>query len=219
MRVLAISSAYGGAEIAAWDDSRVLARAGVAAEQGLAARLPALIGEVLALAGPPELVAVVVGPGSFTGLRAGLSVARGLSLGYGVPLVGVSVAEALEQAARPVLDGRDLCVAIAARRFRVFLALSGGMAGYALDALPTVAGRIAVCGNAATEVAAAYAARGCDVMLTAFRTPRAEHVAAVGISRARGDVAGLAAQPLYVDAPEARRPTGMRAPPLQAAPA
>jgi tRNA threonylcarbamoyladenosine biosynthesis protein TsaB len=40
-------------------------------------------------------IGVTVGPGSFTGLRVGLSFAKGLSLGLGRPCVGVDTLEAL----------------------------------------------------------------------------------------------------------------------------
>lgn len=47
--------------------------------------------------GPGEIegVAVALGPGSFTGLRIGLAVAKGLALGLGVPIAGVPTLDAL----------------------------------------------------------------------------------------------------------------------------
>lgn len=58
-----------------------------------------------------RLVGIVVGtgPGTFTGLRVGMATAKGMAHGLGIPLVGVSTAEALLTAAvaagveRPVL--------------------------------------------------------------------------------------------------------------------
>lgn len=36
-----------------------------------------------------DAVAVSSGPGSYTGLRIGVSVAKGLCFGYGIPLIGI----------------------------------------------------------------------------------------------------------------------------------
>ncbi len=42
-----------------------------------------------------DLVAVSIGPGSFTGLRIGMATAKGLSYGWGVPLIGVGTLDAM----------------------------------------------------------------------------------------------------------------------------
>ena len=44
-------------------------------------------------------IIVGTGPGAFTGLRVGLATAKGLALGFGIPLVGISTAEGLLAAA------------------------------------------------------------------------------------------------------------------------
>jgi tRNA threonylcarbamoyl adenosine modification protein YeaZ len=54
-----------------------------------------------------RLVGIVVGtgPGAFTGLRVGMATAKGLAHGLGIPLVGISTAEAFVAAA--TADGSD----------------------------------------------------------------------------------------------------------------
>jgi tRNA threonylcarbamoyladenosine biosynthesis protein TsaB len=208
MRVLAISSAYGGCAAAVLNDGHAVARGQIDEEMGLAAALPELVERLLVkAAGAPNLVAVAVGPGSFTGLRAGISVAAGVALGFGIPVVGVTVAEALAAGLEDIAQ-RTLWTAIEARRGRVFLEAGSGFAGYATNAIPAATGRVAVCGNAANLVAATLAARGNDVMLTDARRPGPAAVARVALRRLAGELPPLEAVPLYVDAPEAKLPAG-----------
>ncbi len=211
MRILALDAALARCSAALVVDGEVNAGRQQDLVRGHAALLPVMAQAVLAEAGvaAPELdlIAVTVGPGSFTGLRAGLALAHGIALAAGVPLVGVSVGEALAEAL-PHLGRRRLWSAIDSRRGRIFLERNGAVAALATDDLPRPDGPIAVAGDAAAEVAARLAARDADVMLTDARLPLARHVALVGQRRLAGDLPPRAAQPIYVDPPEARLPAG-----------
>lgn len=215
MLILALDSALATCSAAFWRDGECLAEARAPATRGHAALLPPLAHRVLAgtPAGALSAVAVTVGPGSFTGLRAGIALAQGLATGAGVPLVGVTVAEALAEAASPAIGDRQLWVAIDSRRGRVFLDRNGTLAPCGLDALPTPAGPIAIAGDAAVPVAARLAARGEDVMLTDQRLPEARDVAAVAARRLHGQLPPCEAMPLYLEPPEARLPAGGLRPP------
>ena len=72
---------------------------------------------------PADLAAVAVslGPGSFTGVRVGLSLAKGLARAAARPLNGVPTLQAL--ALRGLQPGRDICPLIDARRHEVYHAL------------------------------------------------------------------------------------------------
>ena len=214
MRILAISSASRVCRAAMVVNGAAAHALRLEAARGLPEALAPGLAELLARAGLPDLVAVVVGPGSFTGLRAGISLAQGIALGAGTPVVGVTVAEALAEAL-PHLGGRSLWVACAARTGRIFLDQGHGMESFADDDLPRSAGRVAVAGDAANIVATVLAARGVDVMLTSARAPSPVCVAAVAVRRAAAEIPPLPALPLYVDAAEAKLPAaGLRPAPV-----
>lgn len=103
MLVLAINSCLPAcdAAIGRFDESgqlEVLAQNTEQMRRGQDARLPGFVSELCDAAGIelPELgrIAVVTGPGSFTGIRIGVAFARGLSLGFSIPVVGLTSLEA-----------------------------------------------------------------------------------------------------------------------------
>ncbi len=216
MLVLALDAALARCAAAIVADREVLSARQIETAQGHAALLPVMARDVLQeaamTAASLDLVAVTVGPGSFTGIRAGLALAHGIALAAGVPVVGVTVGEALAESL-PFLAERQLWVAIDSRRGRVFLERGTTVAATSLDALPTPEGSVALAGDAAVAVAARLAARDVDVMLTDARLPIARHIAVAAERRLRGGLRPLPPQPLYVDPPEARLPAGGLRPP------
>jgi tRNA threonylcarbamoyl adenosine modification protein YeaZ len=216
MHVLSLDAALTRCSCAVVVDGEVQAGRQVDATQGHAALLPIMVRDVLAESGVAaaslDLVAVTVGPGSFTGIRAGLALAHGVALASGVPVVGVTVGEALADTL-PHLGQRKLWVAIDSRRQRVFLERGGAISAESLDDLPNPEGRIALAGDASARVAALLAARDFDVMLTDARLPAPRHIALVAERRLRGHLPPLSAQPLYVDPPAVRLPAGGLRPP------
>jgi tRNA threonylcarbamoyl adenosine modification protein YeaZ len=199
----------------------VRARRALATERGHAAALPPMAEAVLAEAGlraaALDAVAAVVGPGGFTGLRAALSLAEGLALGAGVPLIGVTTGEALAMAIPAALRGsRAVWTVVDNRRGGVVLERfapgsavpEGEPAVLAEAALPEMRGPVAVAGDAAPQVAARLAARGVDALLSDGRLPDAGAAALVAALRLAGAIPPRAARPLYAEPPAVRPPAG-----------
>ena len=73
-----------------------------------------------------KAVAISEGPGSYTGLRIGVSTAKGLCYALGVQLIGVSTLKAMAlEVCRAGYLGSLLCPMIDARRMEVYTAMYG----------------------------------------------------------------------------------------------
>jgi tRNA threonylcarbamoyladenosine biosynthesis protein TsaB len=93
----------------------------------------------LALAGL-DLLAVTSGPGSFTGLRIGVSAMKGLAEGAGLPLAGVPTLDAMTRQF-PAADGL-VCPLLDARMDEVYGAVYRFSNGAREAILPAMVGRV-----------------------------------------------------------------------------
>jgi tRNA threonylcarbamoyladenosine biosynthesis protein TsaB len=81
------------------------------------------------LSDKPDAIAVSSGPGSYTGLRIGVSTAKGLCYGFDIPLIAVSTTEILALSAINSVSNAEkalFCPMIDARRMEVYDAIYDG---------------------------------------------------------------------------------------------
>jgi tRNA threonylcarbamoyladenosine biosynthesis protein TsaB len=135
MNVLAIDTCLGAVSVAVrWRDGRgemQMRDAYEARTAGHAERLMPMTAQIMAAARLSfqdlKRIAVTVGPGSFTGVRAGIAAARGLALAAGRPIVGATSLAVMAHRADAMLGtlrgGRALAVAVDARREMVYFQL------------------------------------------------------------------------------------------------
>ncbi|MDR1263723.1 MAG: tRNA (adenosine(37)-N6)-threonylcarbamoyltransferase complex dimerization subunit type 1 TsaB [Oscillospiraceae bacterium] len=123
MRILAMDTSGTSISVAAIDGARVVFEAFERTGQTHSARLLTLVECALTAAGwsvnSIERVAAVIGPGSYTGVRIGVSTARGLAQALGITCVGLDALEVL--AAQTVGLGYGLvCPLLDARAGQVY---------------------------------------------------------------------------------------------------
>jgi tRNA threonylcarbamoyladenosine biosynthesis protein TsaB len=125
LRVLAIETATYCGGVAILDSQKLLASLHLNTRKTHSERLMVSIHTLLneLSFGLDDLDGIVIsrGPGSFTGIRIGMSVAKGLAFAAKKPLVAVSTLEAL--ASRYAPEGFLICPVIDARRQEVFAAI------------------------------------------------------------------------------------------------
>lgn len=132
MLILAIDTALDACAAAVLDTDagELVARESLPMKRGHAEALMPLIARVMQAAQLPftglDRIAVTTGPGSFTGLRVGISAARGLALAAGKPAVGLTTLSAYAAAIVSQNLPPPVISAIDARHDHVYVQIVAG---------------------------------------------------------------------------------------------
>lgn len=125
MKILALETSAKAVSVAVVEDGAVLAAAyqniGLTHSVTLMPLMDGMLHNAGLTAADMDLIAVAAGPGSFTGLRIGVSAAKGLAWALGLPCCGVSTLEAMAENVR-MFEGTVIC-AMDARRQQIYNAV------------------------------------------------------------------------------------------------
>jgi len=206
MNVLGIESSGPTGSAAALRDDAVLAEESLERGMEQGRLLVALVDRVITAAGwdkrrDIDLIAVGRGPGSFTGLRVGVTCAKTLAALLDKPLVGVCSLDAMAENAPAEIE--KVLTAVDAKRGQVYAAVyerAQGILRRTLDpavlrpveALARAAGAVYVMGDAARQYAQDFAAPGCTLAPEKEWRIRASVIARIGLASFR---AGQFAEP------------------------
>ncbi len=122
MKILALESSAVAASVAVTEDEILLAQSfqnsGLTHSRTLMPLLEDMLNNMDITLADMDLIAVAAGPGSFTGLRIGVSAAKGLAWAADKPCCAVSTLEAMAWTVAHM--GGEICPAMDARRNQVY---------------------------------------------------------------------------------------------------
>lgn len=224
MRLLALETSTLAGGVALIEDERTVGELLLDVRATHSERVMPAIDHLLAGAGwqarDLDALAVSIGPGSFTGLRIGVSVVKGLALGLGALVTAVPTLDAL--AAGLPFAALPVCPVVEARRGEVYCSLYRWRVGrmvrewdYLALGVEELPGRltepVVLTGPAATAILSCPLGQ---LAPAASRAPSAAVVGHLGLARVRAGQTVAAGElvPLYVrpSAAELRRAGGDR---------
>jgi tRNA threonylcarbamoyladenosine biosynthesis protein TsaB len=210
MKILSLDTSMAACSAAVVDTANALplAEAFQPMERGHAEALAPMVAEVMHVSGLEfselDRIAVTIGPGSFTGVRIGLSFARGLGLARGIPVSGI---DSLSAIAANVPIGVPLLVVADARNGEVYAAafdgerriIAGPRISTLADAAEAVPPNTRVIGTASHAVIGA-----CSRQDLSTSSEGDLPVAARFARLVASDPPGSMPAPLYLRAPDAK---------------
>jgi tRNA threonylcarbamoyladenosine biosynthesis protein TsaB len=225
MRVLAIDTALGACSVAVLDTSiaTVVASESSIMSRGHAEAIMPMIARVMDESGIDfaslDRIAVTTGPGSFTGLRVGISAARGIALATGRPAIGLSTLSGFAAPHIAEDDTKSVVAVVDARHDHVYLQVFGP-GGRTLvppriaplrEALrAAMSGTARIVGNAADLLAASWSeAQSPPTLVEQRAAPDIGWVARLGAAAMEGHGPP---KPLYLRAPDAQPQDAARLP-------
>lgn len=223
MRILAIDTALDACSAAVIDTAgdRVLASESREIGRGHAELLLPIIDGVMKAAAVKfdtiDRFAVTVGPGSFTGLRVGLSAARGFALVTKKPVVGISTLAAFTAPLITKDQAVPVVAAVDAKHGNLYMQMVGAggrtlVTARAVSLRETIRavalGPVRIVGTGAAILAAHWPARTPAPVLVDQRVaPDIIWIARIG---AAADPAQAPPRPLYLKLPDAAPPAAAR---------
>lgn len=179
----------------------------------LAPAIAAAMASAGAWRGDLTAVAVGVGPGPYTGLRAGLVTAQVLGSTLGIPVHGVCTLDIIAARARHAAAGREFVVATDARRREVYWARYGRDAGHGSDRLagPLVSLPAELAAELRGRPIAGQGPRLYAELADSFEViepvyPDAADLGRIVADRIARGLPAEPAEPLYLRRPDAREP-------------
>lgn len=223
MLILALDSSAAPASVALLEDGKILSEFYINTKQTHSQTLMPMVESVLKLTNKTlddvTCMAVSAGPGSFTGVRIGVSCVKGLSMTRNIPCAGVSTLRAMAENARQLTG--IVCAVMDARCGQVYNALfraEGGKLTRLCDdrALPiaelleeckTFTEKIYLVGDGAELCYKTFAAIRAELLQPQLRFQRASGVAMAAQEMVENGqtVTPDALMPIYLRLPQAER--------------
>ena len=224
MRVLAIDTALEACSAAVFDassqvflvsDTQIMTRGHA---EALLPLIAGVLNEAALSFGARDRIVVTVGPGSFTGLRVGISAARGIGLAAGKSVIGITTLAAL---AAPYLasdPSTPVAAVVDGRHRHIYIQLYGPGGRVLLsprivplaDAVHAAAGASArLVGSGAAMMAEAWPDGQQPPTIDERRAPDIDWVARLGAKMAQED---FPPKPLYLRPPDAHPQTAAQLP-------